>query len=120
MDVGNVILQVVPQALNLVLKYALGNSLRFTPNFGIVTLRLYREGEDNVIEIVDSGPGIPAAEREKVFHPFYRIEGAGGEGTGLGLTIARDAAAKLGGSISLRNHSDGTGLIFCYRQRCIQ
>ncbi len=119
-DVGNVVIQGDPQALSLVIKNALGNALRFTPKFGVVTLRLYTEGEDNVIEIVDSGPGIPAAEREKVFHLFYRIEGASGEGTGLGLTIARDAAAKLGGSISLRNHSDGTGLIFCYRQRRIQ
>ena len=118
-DVGNIIIQGDPQTLSLVLKNALGNALRFTPKFGLVTLRLYTEGEDNVIEIVDSGPGIPTAEREKVFHPFYRIEGAGREGSGLGLTIARDAAAKLGGSISLRNPSDGTGLIFSYRQRRI-
>lgn len=118
-DNGNVVIQGDPQVLSLVLKNALGNALRFTPKFGVVTLRLYTEGEDSVIEIVDSGPGIPAAEREKVFHPFYRIEGAGGEGTGLGLTIAQDAATKLGGSISLRNRSDGTGLIFCYRQRRI-
>ena len=118
-DDGNVVIQGDSQALRLVLKNALNNALRFTPKFGIVTLRLYTEGQDGVIEIIDSGPGIPAAERENVFHPFYRIEGSGIEGSGLGLTIARDAATKLGGSISLRNHSDGTGLIFCYRQRRI-
>ncbi len=116
-DEGNIIIQGDSQTLSLLLKNALGNALRFTPKFGIVTLRLYSEGEDSVIEIVDSGPGIPASEHEKVFQPFYRVEGSGGEGTGLGLTIAQDAATKLGGSISLRNHSDGTGLIFCYRQR---
>jgi two-component system OmpR family sensor kinase len=118
-DAGNIVIQGDRQTLSLVLKNALGNALRFTPKFGVVTLRLYTEGEDSVIEIVDSGPGIPATECEKVFQPFYRIEGASGEGTGLGLTIARDAATKLGGSISLRNHSDGIGLIFCYRQRRI-
>ncbi len=116
-DTGHIIIQGEPQTLNLVLKNALVNALRFTPKFGIVTIRLYVEGEDNVIEVVDSGPGIPAAERERVFHPFYRIEGAGGEGSGLGLAIARDAAAKLGGSISLHDRSEGTGLVFCYRQR---
>jgi two-component system OmpR family sensor kinase len=116
-DEGNIVIQGDLQALSLVLKNALGNALRFTPKFGIVTLLLYTEGEDFVIKIVDSGPGIPATEREKVFQPFYRIEGADGEGTGLGLTIAQDAATKLGGSISLRNHTDETGLIFCYRQR---
>lgn len=118
-DAGNIVIQGDLQALNLVLKNALVNALRFTPKFGIVTLRVYSDGDECVIEVVDSGPGIPAAEREKVFHPFYRSEGAGGEGSGLGLTIARDAATKLGGSISLRNHSDGIGLIFCYRQRRI-
>ncbi len=119
-DAGNIVIEGDIQALNLVLKNALGNALRFTPKFGVVTLRVYSEGEECVMEVEDSGPGIPADEREKVFHPFYRAEGAGGEGSGLGLTIARDAATKLGGSIRLRNHSDGTGLIFCYRQQRIQ
>ena len=115
-DEGKIIIHGDAKILSLVLKNALNNALRFTPKFGVVTLRLYTEGEDSVIEIADSGPGISEAESEKVFQPFYRIEGAGGEGAGLGLTIARDAAAKLGGTISLRNHSDGTGLVFSFRQ----
>ena len=118
-DAGNVVLAAELQILHLVLKNALDNALRYTALHGEVTLRLYTEGEDAVIEVIDSGPGIPAGERDQVFNPFYRIEGAGGEGSGLGLAIVRDAAARLGGTVSLRDKSKGSGLVFRYRQRRI-
>lgn len=63
-----------------------------------------------VIRIRDSGPGIPEAELEKVFEPFYRLENSRSRqtgGTGLGLTIARNIAEQHGGTIRLRNHPDG-------------
>lgn len=113
---AKLVLTVEPEALRVVLRNALDNALRHTPAQGEVTLRLYSEGADAVIEVVDSGPGIPAAERERVFDPFHRIEGVGGEGSGLGLTIARDAAARLGGAVSLHERSEGNGLVFRYRQ----
>jgi hypothetical protein len=47
-------------------------------------MRLAQEGDDAVIEVIDSGPGIPAAERERVFVPFYRISGSPGDGSGWG------------------------------------
>lgn len=118
-DAGNVVLAAEPQTLHLMLKNALDNALRYTPLHGEVTLRLYSEGEEAVIEVIDSGPGIPAGERDRVFNPFYRIEGAGGEGSGLGLAIVRDAAARLGGTVSLHDRSEGSGLVFRYRQRRI-
>ncbi len=117
-DGANVLLAAEPQTLRAVLKNALDNALRYTPSGRAVTLRLYVEGEDGVIDVADTGPGIPAAERERVFDPFYRIEGAGGEGSGLGLAIAREAALRLGGSISLHEPPRGAGLVFRYRQRC--
>jgi two-component system OmpR family sensor kinase len=67
--------------------------------------------------VIDSGPGIAAAERERVFDPFHRLDGASGEGSGLGLAIARDAAARLGGEVSLHDRGTGTGLVFRYRQK---
>jgi two-component system, OmpR family, sensor kinase len=108
-----------PHALRLVLKNALDNALCYTPLSGEVTVRVYTENDDVVIEVQDNGPGIPAAERERVFDPFYRIEGSSGEGSGLGLAIARDAAARLGGTVHLHDRPDGPGLVFRYRQRRI-
>jgi two-component system OmpR family sensor kinase len=107
-----------PETLRLVLRNALDNALSYTPAAGEVTLRLRTEGEDAVIEIVDSGPGIPAAERERVFEPFCRLDSDGaGEHSGLGLAIARDAAARLGGGVSLHDRPEGSGVVFRYRQR---
>lgn len=63
-----------------------------------------------VIRIRDGGSGIPEGEREKVFEPFYRLENSRSRdtgGTGLGLTIARNIAEQHGGTIKLRNHSEG-------------
>ena len=116
-DAENIVLAADPQTLRLVIKNALDNALRYTPLHGKVTLRLYTDGQVAVIEVCDTGPGIPAADRDRVFNPFYRLAGAGGEGSGLGLTIARDAAARLGGTVSLHDGSECRGLVFRYRQR---
>lgn len=62
------------------------------------------------IEVEDDGPGIPTAEREQVFRPFYRLDGTRNldtGGTGLGLTIARDVVRGHGGDISLADSSLG-------------
>ena len=58
----------------------------------------------------DCGPGIPAAELERVFEPFYRLENSRSRdtgGTGLGLSIARNIARAHGGELTLRNHPQG-------------
>ena len=65
-----------------------------------------------VVEICDDGPGIPPAEREKVFEPFYRTDSAlaaNSEGIGLGLSIARSIVLAHGGTIELLD-ADGRGL----------
>lgn len=63
------------------------------------------------VEIADSGPGIPATEREKVFEPFYRIEASGlpsnVRGTGLGLTIAKAIITAHNGTIDLHDREGG-------------
>ena len=105
----------VPETLRLVIRNALENALKYVPDGGEVTLRLYSEADGDVIEIVDNGPGIPASERERVFDPFYRMPGAAGEGSGLGLSIAREAANSLGGIVSLHERAQGSGSIFRFR-----
>ncbi len=113
----HVILRTEPETLLLILRNALDNALRYTPDGGEITLHIYTEGEDAVYDVIDSGPGIPASERKRAFDPFYRIEGVAGEGSGLGLAIAKDAATRLGGKISLHDRDSGSGLVFRYRQR---
>ena len=102
--------------VRLILDNALDNAIRCTPEGGVVTVRVRAEGPDAVLEVEDSGPGIPAEDRGAVFEPFHRL-GNSGEGSGLGLSIARDAAARTGGVIALGDRSAGSGLVFRYRQR---
>ncbi|NDU85494.1 MAG: two-component sensor histidine kinase [Ferrovum sp.] len=103
--------------LRLIIKNALENALKYTPEGGQVTLRLIMEGDNAIIEVVDNGPGIPVAERERVFDSFYRMPGTTGEGSGLGLAIAREAAIRMGGAISLHECLKGGGLVFRYELR---
>ena len=69
------------------------------------------EGADMLtIRVRDHGPGIPESEINKVFEPFYRLEGSRSRdtgGTGLGLSIARNIAQAHGGDVRLRNHEAG-------------
>jgi two-component system sensor histidine kinase TctE len=72
-----------------------------------------RGGERPTLEVEDSGPGIPPADREKVFAPFYRASSAqavNAQGSGLGLTIVRDIAAAHGAEVKLFNGAQGRGL----------
>ena len=114
---AGVVVLASPETLRLVLKNALDNAVNYTSEQGQITIRLTVEGEDTVIEVVDTGPGIPPEERARVFEPFYRMEGATGIGSGLGLAIAQDAATRLGGTVSLHDRPLGPGLVFRYRQR---
>jgi signal transduction histidine kinase len=62
------------------------------------------------IRVLDEGPGIPAAEMDKVFEPFYRVESSRNRatgGTGLGLSIAKGIAEDHGGSLELGNRAEG-------------
>jgi two-component system sensor histidine kinase TctE len=80
------------------------NALRYTPLGGSVTLRVREAGQRVLLEVEDSGQGIPAAERERVFAPFYRASATlerNPGGAGLGLAIVRDIASLHGASISL-------------------
>lgn len=104
------------ESLRLVLKNALENALKYTPAGSEVTLRIFSETGSLVIEVVDNGPGIPDTERERVFDAFYRMPGTPGSGSGLGLAITREAAARLGGTISLHGRPGMSGLVFRYRQ----
>jgi two-component system, OmpR family, sensor kinase len=105
-----------PEVLRLIIKNGLENAIKYTPKGGEVTLRLRSEDESAIIEIVDNGPGIQILERERVFDSFYRIPGSAIEGGGLGLAIAREAAIRLGGILSLHDRPESGGLVLRYLQ----
>jgi len=91
--------------LHELIKNLLHNAITYTPPGGSVTLRLRSavvEGGGVVqLQVDDSGPGIPEAERALVFEPFYRILDNGSEGSGLGLAIVREIARQHDADITL-------------------
>jgi two-component system OmpR family sensor kinase len=105
-----------PDLLRQILRNALENALNYTPAGGQVSIRLSEQDGDGIIEVIDDGPGVPDAERERVFDSFYRLPGSRGQGSGIGLAIARASAVRLGGSISLHGRPGRDGLVFRYRQ----
>ncbi|MDT9674759.1 HAMP domain-containing histidine kinase [Pseudomonas sp. JV414] len=100
-------LQVQPMALRSCINNLLDNALRYAGD-ALITLEDSRE--ELVIKVIDHGPGIAADKREAVFEPFFRLEGSRNRnsgGVGLGMTIAREAAVRLGGQLSLEETSGG-------------
>ena len=79
---------------------------------GTVRVSAWRDADDTVVEIADTGPGIPGPVRQNLFEAFS--EGGRDEGTGLGLAIARDLVRNQGGDISLER-TDSTGTVFRLR-----
>jgi two-component system OmpR family sensor kinase len=95
-------------ALRALMENLLDNAIRH--GAGPVTVRVYRNGGEAVVEVEDHGPGIPPAERERVFDRFYRGEAAVEGGTGLGLSIARRIAERHAGRVELLD-APGGGLL---------
>jgi NtrC-family two-component system sensor histidine kinase KinB len=88
--------------LEQVVTNLVGNAIKFTPEGGRVTVSGEVEGPEVLIEIADTGPGIPAEALELIFSKFYRVSNVAtraAEGTGLGLYIARKAVESHGGRI---------------------
>jgi two-component system sensor histidine kinase TctE len=77
------------------------NGLRYTPEGGSVTLRVRQDNDAAFIEVEDTGPGIPEAERQRVFDRFYRILGTNVDGSGLGLAIVREIVERHEGLIRI-------------------
>lgn len=94
--------------LNLV-----GNALKYCGPDGEVVVHVAAVGDRCVVRVVDNGPGIPPAERERVFLPFERLARDGDlPGSGLGLPLARQLARAMGGDVQLEQPVVGTGACF--------
>jgi two-component system sensor histidine kinase TctE len=83
----------------------LDNAIAYTPEHGLVTLKLMTDRYSGVLllQVEDSGPGIPESERELVFQPFYRALGTNVDGSGLGLAIVLEIANQHDALISIEN-----------------
>jgi heavy metal sensor kinase len=106
-----------PSRLKQVIVNLLDNAIRFTPRGGAVTLRTGDSGGDIVLEVLDTGIGIPAAALARVFDRFYRVDEARSRddgGAGLGLSIAQSICVAHGAQIEV--HSE-VGHGSCFRLR---
>jgi two-component system OmpR family sensor kinase len=96
-------------ALRILFNNLLDNAIRYTPEGGSVTLSVTRDDGQVQVLCDDSGPGIAAEERERVFDRFYRGQGAAGAGTGLGLAIVSQVVEMHRGTVALET-ADAGGL----------
>jgi two-component system, OmpR family, sensor histidine kinase TctE len=86
------------------------NAVLYTPAGGKVTVKVQREAGEIVLSVIDNGPGIPKAEREKVFERFHRVMGTGQEGSGLGLSIVMEIAQLHQANVEIADEPRKKGL----------
>jgi len=87
------------------------NAIRYTPSGGTIDVVLKRRGADALVEVVDSGCGIPHAALPRIFDRFFRAAPADIEGTGLGLAIAKAIADRNGFGLTIVNRLDAQGVV---------
>ncbi len=96
-------------ALRTLVRNLVDNAVRYTPEHGRVQVLTRDTPAGAVLEVIDTGPGIPAAERERAFDRFYRRAAAPEGGSGLGLAIVKAIAERHGASVTL-GEAPGGGL----------
>ena len=89
-------------ALHILMRNLVDNAIKYTPAGGTVDVQVIgKEGGGVVLCVEDSGPGIPADERERVFDRFYRVAGSQAGGSGLGLAIIKAIVERHGALLTL-------------------
>jgi two-component system sensor histidine kinase TctE len=102
-----------PTLLKEMVRNLMDNAINYTPSSidkpGMITARVLKDPFSKVlvVQVEDSGPGIPASERELVFQPFYRALGTEADGSGLGLPIVLEIARQHHASITLEDSRPG-------------
>jgi PAS domain S-box-containing protein len=102
-----------PALLERILRNLLENAIRYTPRGGVL-MGCRRRGGDVLVQVADTGIGIPADQQERVFQEFVQMDNAArdrGKGLGLGLSIVRRLAGLLGHGLDLRSQP-GRGSVF--------
>jgi two-component system cell cycle sensor histidine kinase PleC len=96
----------------------LDNALKYTPRQGQIAIRLYRDGDNARVDIIDSGIGISSEDLARLFQPFERLEPVSlsrqYEGTGLGLALSKQLVELHGGAIGVQSAGEGRGSTFWF------
>jgi DNA-binding response OmpR family regulator len=98
------VIECMPGLLNQALMNLIGNAIDAIEGEGTIRIQTGADGDSYVLRVEDSGPGIPAALRDRVFEPFFTTKPVG-QGTGLGLSITYSIAKKHGGTLELGDAS---------------
>jgi len=106
LQVDDVALQADRTKLKLILDNLVSNAVKFTPDGGTITVRAKADdaARQVVIDVADTGPGIPAAERDRIFDAFYQgatPQGGLVRGTGIGLSVVQEFVHAHGGTVEI-------------------
>ena len=121
---ASAVVQANPTLMKEMIRNLVDNALNYTPssgeNPGIVTVRVTSDGIAKAVflQVEDTGPGIPEAERELVMQPFYRVLGTNTDGSGLGLAIVQEIAQKHQAVLTVEDAHPGStpvGALFTLR-----
>ena len=105
------------EALRVMVGNIVDNAIRYTPDGGRVDVSISGANKQIEIEVTDTGPGIPADDRERVFDRFYRREASQSTGSGLGLAVVKNIAGRHHIDIQLTDNPSAMGLCVKLRFR---
>ncbi len=105
---ADALIQGVERDVRALFASLIDNATRYTPPGGKIDVALARREGRPVVEIVDTGPGLPKGAETRIFDRFYRGAPQDTEGTGLGLAIARRIAERHGFELTVENRADGS------------
>ncbi len=111
--VEDVMLAADPEKLRVILDNLVSNAIKFSPAGGRIQLAGRLDGNAVELDVIDQGPGIPAAERGRIIDPFYQggHPGAGPvRGTGIGLSVVKEYVFAHGGSVEVVDRASGAHL----------
>jgi len=114
LELEDVVADVDPNRMRQVVSNLLSNALKFTPSGGSVEVLLGSTGEQAVITVTDTGPGIAPDDVPHVFDRFFRGHGVRASGSGIGLTVVRELVEAHGGSVDVSSQP-GAGAAFTVR-----
>ncbi len=110
---------VVPEYLNTILGSLIENAISYSGDYGKITVTSQVDGDELIIKVADNGMGISEEDLPHVFNAFYRAAAAEQmcEGVGIGLTVVRDMATVMGGSVNVESKL-GAGSVFTVTLPC--
>ncbi|MFC2004533.1 PAS domain S-box protein, partial [Chloroflexota bacterium] len=116
-NLQNLVIIADERGIKQVMFNLLSNAAKFTPDGGAITVEAKKEGQEIIINVSDTGIGIPNENQEKIFEEFYQVKGSSLDktpGTGLGLPIARRIVEMHGGKIWMESEGIDKGSRFAF------